>query len=155
MQVVAPQLSIRVPPASASALMLSMMPKFAPVGSWGAPLINPRPGGGGGFLAPYRLFNISSEPLRRSSPNLQYPPGHQCYTLWPKIFPKAMIGCPQMTLEWRHVLLFSAQKRFRGKSCQAYSFEDTEKRSGHKRCRIIRATKLPSRNFRFLESWPP
>ena len=43
---------------------------------------NPRPGGGGLFLAPpSRLFNISPEPLRLSSPNLRYPPGHQFYTL--------------------------------------------------------------------------
>ena len=106
---------------------------------------NPRPGGGL-FFAPSKLFNISPEPLRRSSPNFQYPPGHQFYILWPKNFPKAMLGCPQITSEWHHVLLFSAQKRFRGKSCQAYNFEDTEKCSRHKRCRIITATKLLSRN---------
>ena len=117
----------------------------------------PRPGAFGAEQRPGRLFGISPEPLRRSSPNFQYPPGQQFYTLWPNIFPKAMIGCPQMTSEWRHVLPFSAQKkRFRGKSCQAYSFEDTEKRSNIKGVELgIRATKLPSRNFRFLEFWCP
>ena len=71
---------------------------------------NPRPGGGL-FLPPSRLFDVSPEPLRWSSPNFQCPPGHQFYTLWPKLLPKAMIGCPQMTSEWRHVLPFSAKKK--------------------------------------------
>ena len=50
---------------------------------------------------------------------------------------------------------FRPKKDLREKTCQDYSFEDTEKWSRHKRCRIDRATKLLSRIFEIFEFWPP
>ena len=37
-----------------------------------------------------------------------------------------MIGWALMTSEWRHFCHFRPKKRFRGRSCQAYSFRDTK-----------------------------
>ena len=50
---------------------------------------------------------------------------------------------------------FRPKKDLREKTCQDYSFEDIEKWSRHKRCRIDRATKLLSRIFEIFEFWPP
>ena len=52
-------------------------------------------------------------------------------------------------------LPFSTQKRFRGRSCQVYSFRDTEKDFIRKRCRLQRATKLLSQILKTIGFWPP
>ena len=46
-------------------------------------------------------------------------------------------------------------KKNRGKSCQAYSFEDTEKCLMHRRYRITRAINLSSQIFVTFGFWPP
>ena len=102
--------------------------------------------GGLFFAPPSRLLDISPEPLRRSSPNFRYPPGHHFYTLWPRIFPKAMIGWSQMTSEWRHVLPFSTKKKgFAGRAVRPIALKI------HKNVQDIKGVELPGLLNCYLE----
>ena len=65
----------------------------------------------GHILPPFSFFNISPEPLRRSSPNFQYPLVNSFYSLWTKFFPKAIIGWALMTSEWHHFCHFRPKKK--------------------------------------------
>ena len=95
-------------------------------------------------------WKFSEKYLRKNGPGATSAQGRK-FTFWQNTPNKWLRKSPQVS----SFLPFSTQKRFRGRSCQAYSFRDTDKCFRRKRCRIKKATKLPSRIFKIFGFWPP
>ena len=106
----------------------------------------------GAFLAPLQTSRYISRTAARIVTKLSVPSRTSILHIVTKCILK---GYDMLSANDGRVMscsaVFGAKNRFRGKSCKAYSFEDTEKQSTHKRCRLIRATKLLSQNFEFFK----
>ena len=135
--------------------------KFRRERTYGTPcrqkiLFNPRPGGGGGFFSPLQTFRYISRTAAPIVTKLSVPSRVSILHIVTKHFSKGYDRLPGNDVRVTSCsAVFGPLPGFAARAVRPTALKIQKKRSRHKRCKMIGATKLMYRNFDFFFNFDP